>query len=117
MNTQPTRRPLSPKRPFALTAGLLALGLLSPLAVLAASAPAAEPADDSAAEATTLVESNCTECHGSEVYTRADRRVESLSGLAGQVRRCETSLKLQWFDEQITAVTELLNNRYYHFAP
>lgn len=122
MNTQPTDRPLSPKRRFALTAGLLALVSLAPFAALAASDKTAQPNGaqpdgDSAAEATTLVESNCTKCHGSEVYTRDDRRVQSLSGLEGQVRRCETSLELQWLDEQVTAVTDLLNDRYYHFAP
>ncbi|WPL16926.1 Green heme protein [Thiorhodovibrio winogradskyi] len=102
------------------TKSLLAAALLLPLAAWAASDAAAEPETEAAtdmAEAGTLFESNCTNCHGSEVYTRDDRRVASLSGLEAQVRRCETSLELQWFDEQVMAVTDLLNTRYYHFKP
>lgn len=62
-----------------------------------------------------LVESKCTSCHGDAVYTRKDRRVTSLQGLRKQVRRCELSLGLKWFDQEIDAVTDHLNKTYYHF--
>jgi mono/diheme cytochrome c family protein len=65
---------------------------------------------------------NCIQCHaqmaggdGSALYTRADRRVTSLSGLETQVRRCRDNLGLVWYDEDVTDVAAFLNTRYYHF--
>jgi mono/diheme cytochrome c family protein len=69
-----------------------------------------------------LHDNNCVACHvnmtggdGSLLYTRATRRVQSLAGLESQVRLCESNLGLQWFDEDILAVTGYLNDRYYKF--
>lgn len=75
---------------------------------------AAEPASDIAQA---LMTKNCVQCHGTEVYTRQDRKVLSLDGLGRQVRRCELSLELHWFDEDVQAVTDHLNDRFYHFKP
>jgi hypothetical protein len=66
-------------------------------------------------EGRNLVAQHCQNCHGDEVYTRAERRVQSLDGLQRQVRRCETSLGLTWFDEQIDSTTQYLNQAFYHF--
>ena len=63
-----------------------------------------------------LVTKDCTRCHGSEVYTRADRKVTSLPGLHKQVRRCEQMLGLTWFDEDIENTADYLNQRYYKFS-
>ena len=57
----------------------------------------------------------CTSCHGSEVYTRPDRRVDSLAALQTQVDRCTSNLGVQWFDDQTAAVVEYLNQSYYKF--
>jgi hypothetical protein len=65
----------------------------------------------------TLYDRHCVSCHGSEVYTREDRKVTSLPGLERQVQRCETALGLRWFDEDISGMSQLLNERYYHFKP
>ncbi|MDH3526048.1 MAG: cytochrome c [Gammaproteobacteria bacterium] len=62
-----------------------------------------------------LLESNCTSCHGDAVYTRENRRVTTLDGLNAQVMRCDQSLGLKWFDDDIDAVTSYLNKTYYHF--
>ncbi|MFP4061163.1 MAG: cytochrome c [Halochromatium sp.] len=70
---------------------------------------------DERVDAQALVEKNCTSCHGSEVYTRDDRRIDSLDGLHAQVQRCEQNLELTWFDDQVDAVTSLLNRKYYNF--
>jgi len=59
----------------------------------------------------------CTSCHGSEVYTREDRRVTSYDGLARQVRRCESALGLKWFDDEIDDMTAYLNRKFYRFMP
>ena len=72
---------------------------------------------DDGVDAKALFEQNCTSCHGSEVYTREDRRINSLDALHGQVRMCEQNLGLTWFDDQVDAVTALLNREYYNFEP
>lgn len=111
--------PHSPERK-ALRIGAVATALLLGMPLTAPSAaPNADAADTADVPPATknLYEANCTTCHGSEVYTREDRMIDSLSGLESQVRRCESSLELRWFDDQIMDVTQLLNDRYYHFKP
>lgn len=62
-----------------------------------------------------LHDSNCMRCHDSAVYTRENRRVQSLPALGKQVRRCELTLDLRWFDKDRDDVTHYLNDTYYHF--
>ena len=62
-----------------------------------------------------LNDEHCLKCHGSEVYTRPDRRVTSLSGLHKQVRFCEQNLGLTWFDDDIDNTATYLNLEYYKF--
>jgi mono/diheme cytochrome c family protein len=62
-----------------------------------------------------LIETHCQRCHGSEVYTRSDRRVTSLPGLHSQVRRCEQMLGLTWFDADIDNAATYLNQEFYKF--
>ena len=87
-----------------------------PLLLLTAafSLPAPGEPEDSAK---TLYDENCVRCHGTEVYTREDRKVTSLEGLERQVQRCELALGLKWFDEEISEVTSYLNEHFYHFEP
>lgn len=58
---------------------------------------------------------SCTSCHGSELYTRNDRRVTSRKGLSAQVQRCQLALNLNWFDDDVENTAEYLNNEFYHF--
>ncbi len=81
------------------------------LVPLLATTPPLQAADTGKA----LVDSNCTSCHGDAVYTRENRRVKTIEALNKQVRRCELSLGLKWFDADIDAVTTYLNDNYYHF--
>ncbi|MES9942782.1 MAG: cytochrome c [Candidatus Thiodiazotropha sp. 6PLUC2] len=60
---------------------------------------------------------HCIKCHGSEVYTRPNRRVGDLPGLHKQVRFCEQNLGLTWFDDDIDSTTTYLNQEYYKFDP
>ncbi len=66
-------------------------------------------------EGKALVDKNCQNCHGTEVYARKDRKVKSLKGLKKQVRRCELALGLSWFDKQIDNASAHLNEGFYHF--
>lgn len=63
-----------------------------------------------------LVDTHCYHCHKTEVYTRPDRRVNNFDQLLAQVRRCELSLGLKWFDEEIENASIYLNQEYYHFT-
>lgn len=60
-----------------------------------------------------LHDANCMKCHDSSVYTREDRKVTTLDGLRKQVKRCDLSLGLTWFDEQTEDVVQYLNSSYY----
>ena len=80
--------------------------------VLIAGTPALTLAAD---DAESLYQEHCVRCHGSEVYTREARKISSFEGLERQVQRCELSLGLQWFDENIGDVAAYLNQQYYHF--
>lgn len=62
-----------------------------------------------------LHDQHCVACHGSEVYTREDRRISSIDALGEQVRRCEFNLELQWFDDDVQAVIEHMNSSFYQF--
>lgn len=88
----------------------LQLSLATLLLIPAAQADAADTAHGQA-----LVQQHCMACHDNGVYTRPNRRVTSLDGLQKQVRRCELSLGLKWFDEDINAVTGYLNESFYKF--
>ena len=79
------------------------------------SIPAAMSTAADNAHGKTLTQQHCTACHGNEVYTRDNRRVSNLAGLQKQVRRCELSLGLKWFDEDINDVTAYLNESFYKF--
>jgi cytochrome c553 len=86
------------------------LVLLTLLFIPAAMASAADTAHGKA-----LTQQHCTACHGTDVYTRDNRRVSTLAGLQKQVRRCELSLGLKWFDENVNDVTAYLNESFYKF--
>jgi hypothetical protein len=58
---------------------------------------------------------NCTRCHDSSVYTRDDRRVQSLDGLHSQVRRCDAMLGTKLYEDDLDMLVDHLNTKYYHF--
>jgi cytochrome c553 len=62
-----------------------------------------------------LHEAGCISCHGSEVYTRKNRRVKSVEGLIGQVHNCNNNLSRSYNDAQLNDLTKFLNETYYKF--
>jgi hypothetical protein len=66
-------------------------------------------------EAGHFVETKCTACHDSSVYTRKNRRVKSLDRLQSQVRMCDANLGTKLFDEDLLSVVDYLNDNYYKF--
>jgi len=87
---------------LSAAASLLSVGLLGP-----AQADGFDPAR--------FVESKCTACHDSSVYTRSNRRVTSLPALQRQVRMCDANIGTKLFDNDVHAVVQYLNDKYYHF--
>ena len=59
--------------------------------------------------------SKCNQCHGTDIFTKPTRKVTSLDQLEAQVRRCDSNLNTNWFDDEIIDVTAHLNKQYYKF--
>jgi cytochrome c553 len=85
---------------------LLAVGILS----LSSNTPAVD-----VNHGKTLQQQNCMACHDDGMYTRDARKVTTLGGLHKQVKRCELTLGLKWFDEDINDVAAYLNESFYKF--
>jgi cytochrome c553 len=86
--------------------------------LLAAAALASVSTLSAAADAShgkALQQENCMSCHDDGMYTRKDRKITTLDGLDAQVRRCELSLGLQWFDDDVDDVVAYLNGSFYKF--
>lgn len=73
----------------------------------------------------TIDEQKCYACHakktafgnGDMIYTRSDRKVNSLAKLKTMVERCNTELRLDLFPEDEADVTAYLNKQFYKFKP
>ena len=81
--------------------------------VVLATMTSANAADFDAGE---FLQSQCTRCHDDNVYTRPDRRVDSLKRLESQVRMCDANIGTKLFDDDIAAVVDYLNTHYYRFG-
>jgi len=84
-------------------------------AILSQTSLAADPAHGK-----DLHDANCISCHASlmggdpnVIYTRADRRVNTIDGLHNQVTRCKTPANVAWEEDQIQDVVEYLNTNFY----
>lgn len=78
--------------------------------LLALAPPALEAADE---RARTLHDTYCVMCHGTQVYTRADRLARDYAGLREQVDRWQKNVSLNWSRADIDAVAGYLAARYY----
>ncbi len=58
---------------------------------------------------------NCDTCHSERIHWRAERQVADFSGLKYQVRRWQGIVKLNWSEDDISAVSHYLNLRFYFF--
>ena len=78
--------------------------------LLALAAPAVTVAQDSAR---TLHDTYCLMCHGTQVYTRAERIANDYSAVRDQVNRWQKNVSLNWSQADIDAVTAYLTEHYY----
>jgi hypothetical protein len=73
-------------------------------------------AADTVINAQKLHDSKCMNCHKTEVYTRADHRVQSLEALSHQVKNCmKGPAGANWSDAETQAVVDYLNSKFYKF--
>jgi len=93
------------------------------LSLLLAGFAATSGAAPDLARGKALHDENCIKCHagivggdGTAIYTRPDRRIDSLEGLRHQVNRCKDSLGLPWPADQIDDVVYYLNHNFYRFG-
>jgi cytochrome c len=70
----------------------------------------------------TLHDKSCTSCHvsmfggdGSKMYTRADRKTQTLEQLTARVSGCNANTGAGWFPEDEAHVAAYLNQQYYKF--
>ncbi|HHB12020.1 MAG TPA: cytochrome c [Chromatiales bacterium] len=85
-----------------------------------ASLPVSQAAD--AGRGKQLHDKHCIDCHsgmvggdGTLLYTRKNRRVHSYDALIKQINRCDQSLGLKWFPEDVRDVAAYLNREFYKF--
>lgn len=62
-----------------------------------------------------LYTTHCIACHTAQVHWRDRRLATDWNSLGAQVTRWQAAGSLSWSDEDIAAVTQYLNERYYGF--
>jgi len=59
--------------------------------------------------------SNCTRCHGTDVYTRENRKMRSYPMLNSRVAGCDARFGEKLAPENVTSLVDHLNDSYYKF--
>jgi hypothetical protein len=62
-----------------------------------------------------LYANHCGGCHESRLHIRQHRKARSLQGIETYVRRWQKAQDLNWDKQQVRAVTQYLNLRYYKY--
>jgi len=83
-------------------------------ALLLAAVGAAPSLAAEADNAQALHDKHCTTCHGTEVYIRKDRKINTFLDLERQVRSCEKIHRGHWSEAETAAVIRFLNEHFYH---
>jgi cytochrome c1 len=63
-----------------------------------------------------LYENHCMACHDSVIHVRERHKVDSLEGIRRQVVIWSREIRLDWTEEEYSAVTSFLNAKFYGFA-
>ncbi|MDR3451795.1 MAG: cytochrome c [Rhodoferax sp.] len=64
-----------------------------------------------------LYATHCIACHTTQVHWRDQRLATDWNSLQAQVVRWQAAGSLNWSEEDIVAVTQYLNDRFYGFNP
>ncbi len=94
--------------------------ILAAAPLLSAAALAAPFEKGNIQEGKSIHEEKCNGCHaskfnddGSKIYTRADRRVKTVSSLSQMITTCNAMLGNNLFPEDELHLAAYLNNKYY----
>ena len=83
---------------------------------LCTSAATADPfAAGDVAAGKALHDAKCSACHGSNVYTRADRKIKSAKSLALRVAACNANSNAGMSAQEELDVAAYLNQQFYKF--
>ena len=82
--------------------------------LLMASAYAASLPGDSAA-GKRLLDANCMACHQTGIFTRKDRKVQSLTALKEQLVACSHAAKKEFSASEMQDLLKYLNDQFYRF--
>lgn len=74
-----------------------------------------EAAAADAARGELLYNTHCIACHSSKMHWRDQRLAQDWTSLKVQVRRWQSSIQLDWDDDDIVNVAAYLNRLYYRF--
>jgi len=89
--------------------------LCASLTILLMSSASAASLPGDSAEGKRLLDANCMECHQTGVYTRKDRKVQSLDGLKEQVANCTHMARKEFSASETQDLIKYLNDQFYHF--
>jgi hypothetical protein len=64
-----------------------------------------------------LLDANCMECHGTDIFTRNDGKVQSLEALQEQLAACAHAAKKEFSASEMQDLLKYLNDEFYRFAP
>ena len=92
----------------------LRLMLFTTLAAACSSQPVPQPVARDTERGQALYQSACSACHTEQAHWREKRLVRDWQGLLHQVTRWQQLVGQKWSPEEVTAVAEYLNRRYYH---
>jgi mono/diheme cytochrome c family protein len=90
---------------------LLAGLLLVPTLVAAQASPA-----EAASRGRLLYDTHCIACHNEQVHWRERKLASDWPSLVAEVRRWQTSARLQWNESDIDQVARYLNETIYRYA-
>lgn len=82
---------------------------------LAASAPALAQPRPEYQRGEQLYEAKCTGCHNQQVHWRVNKLATDWSSLKFQVRRWQDNANLGWREDDVIAVSQYLNLRFYFY--
>jgi cytochrome c553 len=91
--------------------------LVASLLTLLIQSAHAAPLPGDSAEGKRLLEANCMKCHGTDIFTRKDRTVQSLDGLKQRLVACAHAAKTEFSASEMQDLLKYLNDEFYRFAP
>lgn len=84
-------------------------------ALAAACVLPAQAAPDLALGKKLYTEANCTQCHGTQGYSKKGERVKDMASLKTMVQACATNFNKDWFDEDVAAVAAYINSLHFNY--